>query len=144
MLSIKPTLALPKALGRGIIYYKMNNLNSITELARELRNNPTPAERKLWHEIRKRQLNNCKFLRQRPIIYNEEPKGKLNFFIADFYCADRKLVIELDGRIHRHQKNYDQQRDLILKKKGLNVLRIENYELNNIDKVKKVILMHLS
>lgn len=122
----------------------MKRFSSITELARELRNNPTPAESKLWHEIRKRQLNKCKFLRQHPIFYNEETRGNLNFFIADFYCADKKLVIELDGRIHRYQKYYDQQRDLILKKKGLKVLRFKNHELDNIDKVKKEILIHLS
>jgi len=55
-----------------------------------------------------------------------------------------KLVIELDGRIHRNQKHYDQKRDVILKKKGLKVLRFENHELNNIEKVIKKILTHLS
>lgn len=44
---------------------------SITELARELRNNPTKAERKLWQHLRRRQLNGHKFLRQKPIIYEQ-------------------------------------------------------------------------
>lgn len=80
----------------------MKKFKSITELARELRKKPTPAEKKLWQEVRKRQLNNCKFLRQYPIIYSEKQRGKFNFFIADFYCAEKNLVIELDGRIHRY------------------------------------------
>lgn len=122
----------------------MKKFKSITELARELRKKPTPAEKKLWQEVRKRQLNNCKFLRQYPIIYSEKQRGKFNFFIADFYCAEKNLVIELDGRIHRYQKYYDQQRDLILKKKDLKVLRFENHELDNIEKVKEEILKHLS
>ena len=119
------------------------NWKSITELARELRNNPTPAEKKLWSMLRKRQLNDCKFLRQHPIIYGQREE-EVHFFIADFYCSEKKLVIELDGKIHRHRKYYDQQRDLILEKKGLQVLRIDNEELNNLDKVKARILTCLS
>ena len=122
----------------------MKNFNSITEIARKLKSNSTQAERKLWHKIRKKQLNNCKFLRQHPIIYKEESNGELRFFIADFYCSKKKLVIELGGRIHRNQKYYDQQRDVIIKKKGLKVLRFENHELNYIEKVIKKILTHLS
>jgi very-short-patch-repair endonuclease len=120
----------------------MDDFKSIKELARELRNNPTPAEKKLWEVIRKRQLNNCKFLRQHPIIYGQK-QTKINFFIPDFYCAKKKLVIEVDGSIHDYQKYYDEQRDLILNKKNLNVLRFKNEELNDIRKVKNKILEHL-
>lgn len=121
----------------------MQKLKSITELARELRNNPTPSEKKLWQLVRKKQLNNCKFLRQHPIIYGQN-HNRLNFFIADFYCAKKKLVVELDGRIHRYQKNYDTQRDLILKKKNLKVLRLKNEELQDMRKVKEKILSYLA
>ncbi len=121
----------------------MKNRKSITELARDLRKNPTPSEKKLWQILRKKQLNGCKFLRQHPIIYGQT-RNKLNFFIADFYCAKKKLVIELDGEIHIYQKDYDSQRDLILQKKNLTVLRIQNEELNSINEVKEKILKYLN
>jgi len=120
----------------------MDDFKSIKELARELRNNPTPAEKKLWEVIRKRQLNNCKFLRQHPIIYGQK-QTKINFFIPDFYCAKKKLVIEVDGSIHDYQKYYDEQRDLILNKKDLKVVRFKNKELKNMGAVKIKILTHL-
>ena len=71
----------------------------IIELARELRKNSTPAEKLLWAELRNRKLNGVKFFRQHPLIY-EEDRGRLHFFIPDFYSAEQKLVIELDGKIH--------------------------------------------
>ena len=52
-------------------------------------------------------------------------------------------MIEVDGSIHDYQKYYDEQRDLILNKKNLNVLRFKNEELNDIRKVKNKILEHL-
>jgi very-short-patch-repair endonuclease len=85
----------------------------VIELARELRKNSTTAEKLLWEELRNRQLNGAKFYRQHPLIY-EEDRGNLHFFIADFYCAEHKLVIELDGKIHEYQRNYDRERDLII------------------------------
>jgi len=120
----------------------MKKRKSITELARDLRKNPTPSEKKLWQLLRKKQLNDCKFLRQHPIIYSQS-ENKVNFFIADFYCAKKKLVIELDGEIHKYQKYYDSQRDLILRKKDLRVLRLQYKELNNINEVKQKILQYL-
>jgi very-short-patch-repair endonuclease len=50
------------------------------------------------------------------------------FFIADFYCAEKKRVIEVDGRIHDFQVSYDRGRDDIMKELGLRVLRIQNDE----------------
>ncbi len=110
------------------------NKKSITELARELRRNQTPSEKKLWQEIRYRRVLGYRFLRQKPIIYRKNKK-RTYFFIADFYCAEKKLVIELDGKIHDFQKEYDNQRDLVMKQLGVNVLRIKNEELKNMNKV---------
>ena len=109
---------------------------SITELARELRNNPTPSERKLWKVLRKKQLGGHRFLRQKPIIYRQDNRGA-SFFIADFYCAKEQLVIEIDGKYHRshQQKRYDRNRDLVIQQLGLRVLRIQNEELGNMDEV---------
>jgi len=102
--------------------------------ARELRNNQTESEKLLWNELRGRKLSGYKFLRQHPLLY----KGNLirfNYFIADFYCDRKKVVIELDGPIHNISEDYDQFRDEELKNMNLNVLRIKNEELQNISEV---------
>ncbi|MBI3500159.1 MAG: endonuclease domain-containing protein [Bacteroidetes bacterium] len=115
------------------------NFKSITELARDLRKNQTPAEAKLWAEVRNRKLNGIKFFRQHPIVYQTQNQ-RLFFFIADFYSNEISLVIEVDGKIHDYQKDRDEQRDIVMREKGLNVLRFKNEELENIDEVKKKIL----
>ncbi|MAL16143.1 MAG: hypothetical protein CL670_11815 [Balneola sp.] len=112
---------------------------SITEIARELRTNPTPSEKLLWKYLRNRQLGGYKFLRQKPIVHEQHNKRRY-FYIADFYCAELKLVVELDGKIHDFQKSYDYQRDYVLNGLGLNVLRIENEELMDLDRVLRKIL----
>ncbi|HOW25910.1 MAG TPA: endonuclease domain-containing protein [Bacteroidales bacterium] len=108
--------------------------NEIRDFARKLRKNPTPSEQKLWEEIRFRKLNGRKFLRQHPIIF-ESKNNEHFFYIPDFYCAEEKLVIELDGPIHMNQQDHDKQRDLILKEKGLKILRIKNHEIKEMEKV---------
>ena len=122
----------------------MSEHKSITELARELRNNPTPAERKFWKLLRRRQMLGLKFLRQKPIVYFQK-KGKTFFFIADFYCAEKKLVIEVDGKYHTPgaQETYDHNRDLVIQQLGLSTLRIRNDELEDLEQVKEKILAHL-
>ena len=63
------------------------------------------------------------------------------FFIADFYCHEGRLVIELDGRIHEHHMEYDENRDRIIEDLGLSVIRFTNEELEtDIDRVLKLIL----
>ena len=102
--------------------------------ARELRKNQTPEERVLWEYLRKHKLQGFKFLRQHPIIY-ESNKNEHFFFIPDFYCAKAKLIVELDGEIHKKTIEYDINRDLILKSMGLKILRIKNSELKDITTV---------
>ena len=102
--------------------------------ARELRQNMTEAERVLWKELRNRKFLGLKFVRQYPLIYqviNNEPR----YFIADFMCYEKKLVMEVDGLIHEFQKEEDQHREEILKSLGLNILRIKNEEVEDIAKV---------
>ena len=67
--------------------------------ARNLRKNLTPEEKILWQYLRNRKLNGFKFLRQHPIMLREVSSGK-QFYIADFYCAEKKLIVEVDGLIH--------------------------------------------
>ncbi|AOY83013.1 endonuclease domain-containing protein [Moorena producens JHB] len=94
--------------------------------ARELRKTMTPAEKKLWSCY----LKNFQFrvLRQRPIAN----------FIVDFYCADLKLVIEVDGDSHYTESGqaYDEERTHILEGYGLKVIRFTNDEvLHNFEAV---------
>ena len=86
--------------------------------ARELRKGQTPAEEALWSLLRNRSLLRIKFRRQVPI----------GTFIVDFYCHRERLVVELDGPIHREplQAAHDENRDFYLRSIGLTVLRFTN------------------
>jgi very-short-patch-repair endonuclease len=84
--------------------------------SRELRRDMTPAERALWACLRDRRLAGWKFRRQQVI----------DGFIADFYCADAGLVVELDGAVHDRQAAADAERDGILMARRLTVLRVRN------------------
>jgi len=98
--------------------------------ARQLRKNPTEAERVLWRHLRLHQLERCKFRRQQPI-------GQ---YIVDFVCFENRLVIELDGGQHCEQVAYDAERSAWLRTQGFRVLRFWNHEvLQDIEAVKKVI-----
>jgi very-short-patch-repair endonuclease len=94
------------------------------------------SEEILWQSLRRRQLCNAKFLRQHPIIY-ESLDNQHWFYIPDFYCAEKKLVIELDGHVHDYQKDSDEQRDKVLSEMGLRILRFNNEELLKIQDVLK-------
>ena len=103
--------------------------------ARNLRKRQTVAEEKLWSRIRNKQLNGLKLLRQHPVFY--EYDGRERFFIADFYCNDLHLVIEIDGGIHEQQEDYDEIRSEIMRsQKNLQIIRFSNEQImENIDKV---------
>ncbi|RWP44516.1 endonuclease domain-containing protein [Mesorhizobium sp.] len=73
------------------------------------------AEDRLWHELRGRRLDRIKFRRQVPV-------GK---FVADFICAEARLIIEIDGSQHA-DSNHDRERDAELKVRGFRVLRFWN------------------
>ena len=106
----------------------------IKELAQKFRNNPTPEEKTLWQELRNRKIGGYRFLRQHTIIY-ESRNGECFFYIPDFYCSKKKLVIELDGRIHDYQKEKDKHRGEVLEACHLHILRIRNEELDDMEKV---------
>ena len=110
------------------------DFKTIKKHARELRKNGTNSEKLLWEQLRNRKLSGYKFLRQHPIVYKADYRG-LNYFIADFYCDEKKAVIELDGQIHKEREEYDSFRDNEIKEKGLHVIRIKNEELENMDEV---------
>jgi len=94
----------------------------IFEQAKMLRQNMTAAECMLW-EYLKHKPGGFKFRRQHPI----------GNFIADFYCNAKKLVIEVDGKIHEREeiKERDQSKEQFLAQAGIKVIRITNEEVEN-------------
>jgi very-short-patch-repair endonuclease len=96
-------------------------IGKLYQYARELRQEPTAAENLLWAAIRNRKLNNLKFRRQH----------LLDKFIVDFYCNEKKLVVELDGDIHdvKRNKEYDDARTAMLAGLNICVLRFRNEEI---------------
>ena len=116
-------------------------MQSITNRVRKLRQNQTEAETRMWALLRNRKLG-VKIVRQKPILIDYF--GKTKAFIADFYCSEANLVIEIDGSVHEKQVDYDQLRTSLLKQKGLEMIRFTNNEVLNtesevIEKLKKVI-----
>jgi very-short-patch-repair endonuclease len=77
-----------------------HTLPAVRQQAKELRKSMTNAEELLWQRLRNRNWRGLKFRRQCPI----------GPFIADFYCAQFRLVIEIDGGIHERQREADQAR----------------------------------
>ena len=114
------------------IHYK--EFKGISLLARDLRNNQTPSENKLWEVLRRKELFGYKFLRQHPVFYRID-KNWVDFYIADFYCAKLMLIIELDGSSHEGREEYDLDRDEKLLSRGFTVFRFKNEELNDINSI---------
>ncbi|MCF8242437.1 MAG: endonuclease domain-containing protein [Melioribacteraceae bacterium] len=86
------------------------------QLCRELRKNQTNAEAILWERLRNRKLSGYKFNRQFAIFH--DLTGRETFYIADFYCNEKRLVIEVDGEIHKKRFYYDEERTNILTQLG--------------------------
>src|SRR6187397_2582670 len=98
-------------------------IGKLYQYGRDLRQESTEAEKLLWAELRNRKLNGLKFRRQHP----------LDKFIVDFYCNEKKLVVELDGSIHDEKINreYDEARTAMLAGLNIYVLRLKNEEVIN-------------
>jgi very-short-patch-repair endonuclease len=97
--------------------------------ARQLRREATTAESLLWELLRDRRLLGRKFRRQHPI-------GQ---FIADFFCDDARLIIEIDGAVHREptQQERDRLREEILREHGFAILRFTNDQI--LDRTEQVL-----
>lgn len=104
---------------------KTNN-SKLTSNAQELRRNMTPEEKHLWYD----------FLKKLPVTVNRQKT--IGNYIADFYIASSKIVIELDGAQH-YEEEYigkDKKRDKYFESLGLKVLRYTNRQINReFDKV---------
>ena len=102
---------------RKIIPYQ----SYLKKYARSLRNGSTLSEVELWKELRASQFYGFKFIRQKPLLD----------YIADFYCCDLQLVIELDGYTHEfiEIQEKDLKKDEALQSVGLTVLRFTDDEV---------------
>lgn len=94
----------------------------LIQISRTLRKNQTPWEAKLWYYLRANRMQGIQFKRQ----------VRLGSFIVDFYCASKKLVIELDGAQHDEVENRarDQEKEFYLKNQRLQVLRFWNNDID--------------
>jgi very-short-patch-repair endonuclease len=109
-------------------------MNETRMRARQLRQNPTDAERLLWRKLRLWQVEGFKFRRQQP----------LGRYIVDFVCLEKRLIIEIDGGQHAENANYDTERDAWLRDQGFVVLRFWNNDvLKNMDGVMEQVIKSL-
>ena len=111
-----------------------NNNPQLKPFAQKLRRDMTKEERHLWYD----------FLKDLPVTVNRQKV--IGTYIADFYCASAKIIIELDGSQHYMEKgqDYDRKRDAYFSELGISVLRYSNYDVNsNFDGVCTDILKHL-
>jgi very-short-patch-repair endonuclease len=126
-----------------MIKFKHFDYDVTKKHARELRKNQTDSEKLLWQQIKGRKLSGYKFLRQHPIIYRRDP-ARISYFVADFYCNEKRAIIELDGPVHDASIDYDQFRDSELQNLGIHILRIKNEELTNMPEVLNKIIEFLA
>ena len=113
---------------------RVDSEKNLVEFSRALRKNMTRHERHLWYD----------FLKPLPIMVHRQKI--IGPYIVDFYVAEKKLVIELDGSQHYDipGKQADEIRDQFLREQGLTVLRYANSDLDkNFRGVCQDILLHL-
>jgi len=91
------------------------------EFAKMLRQDQTIPEILVWSILKNNQFRGLKFRRQHVI----------DGYVVDFYCQKLKLAIELDGKSHQYQQEYDESRQADIEAKGISVIRIKNYEIRN-------------
>jgi very-short-patch-repair endonuclease len=105
--------------------------------ALSLRSSMTEAEKMLWNELKNRKLQGLKFRRQHP----------LHWYIADFYCHEKRLVIEIDGGIHMNTlvKEHDENRSAEFERLGIHVIRFTNEQvLQSKEKVLEEIIQYIA
>jgi very-short-patch-repair endonuclease len=115
---------------------KLHNLKELKARRKELRRNATLEESILWERLRNRRIG-YKFRRQH----------SMGYYIADFYCPEKKLIIEIDGEQHSLPEDlkYDLLREQTLGDYGYRTLRIKNIDVrenvnNVIDKIIKALI----
>ena len=92
-----------------------------TNRAKELRNQATPPEKRLWLQLKNRQLAGYKFSRQMPV----------GPYFCDFLCRTLNLIVEIDGQGHGQTQAYDTARTAFLNREGYAVIRFTNDQIMN-------------
>ena len=96
---------------------------NLKDKRKRLLDNMTPAEKVLWEYLKSNKLG-VRF-RCQHVIEN---------YIPDFVALTCRLIVEVDGKIHNYQKEYDEDRTILLKQRGFRIIRFTNDQvLNNID-----------
>jgi very-short-patch-repair endonuclease len=121
----------------GAFDFYFNAKKETVELARELRQKMTPAEKVLWDKLRNKQLLGFKFRRQHPV----------EIFVVDFICIEKLLAIEVDGDIHLtgEQQEWDENRTVEIEKYGIEIVRFTNDQVINktsevLEEIKKLLI----
>jgi very-short-patch-repair endonuclease len=115
-----------------LMYYRASA--GILDTAKLLRKKMTVSEELLWNRLNKKQILGLRFRRQHPI----------DIFIADFYCHEAKLVVEIDGEIHAATVDYDLGRTAEMDKFGLKTIRFTNqqvlYDIESVvEEIKRIV-----
>ena len=122
------------ACGRDGRAMKKHLVDGARARSRDLRQNMTEAEKRMWQILRSRQMNGFKFRRQVP----------MRRYIADFVCHEAKLVVEIDGGQHHHLSPGETERTRVLQSEGYRLLRFWNNDvLANPDGVYEAIAAEL-
>lgn len=109
-----------RAIGEeGSMPYRQGTDPAKIEEARRMRAEPTQAEALLWDALRRFRPGGAPWSRQVP-MYG---------YIADFYCAQRRIVVEADGSSHEGRSAHDRLRDEVMRANGINVLRFSNDQI---------------
>jgi very-short-patch-repair endonuclease len=109
----------------------------LKSFAKQLRNQSTRSEIKLWNHLKNKQFHGYRFHRQKPLLN----------FIADFYCYELKLIIELDGYTHQFEETIikDELKAIKLDRYGLTVVRFtDNEVMNKLDGVMDELRKYIS
>jgi len=102
---------------------EIHNQKNLNYLRKELRRNSTPEEIIIWGSIRNKKLG--------PKFYRQHSIGP---YIVDFYCAEKRLIIEIDGEHHTQNHEYDSARNEYLENLGFKIVRFWNSEIRkNLD-----------
>ncbi len=123
MTSLTPTdqakrLSTPPLQGRGRGWgLSALDIAELQNRARQMRNNPTEPEKRLWRNLSNGQLGGYKFRRQQVI----------GWFIADFVCASAELIVEVDG--DTHEETADRVRDEALAQQGYRTIHVANRDV---------------
>ena len=87
--------------------------------SKKLRKKETYGERVLWTQLRNRRFHGLKF----------RPQASIDKYIVDFYCAEKKLIIEVDGEHHKYQRGYDAKRQQFIEHMGYRFIRFDSLDV---------------